>query len=61
MRQRNYQAILFLSIESFGSIVGLLSILKTIHFLFFGQIIGAIGFALLLVVIFPSILDYDIK
>jgi hypothetical protein len=37
------------SIEVGGSLVGLLSILKIVHLLYYGQMIGGIGFGLLLV------------
>jgi hypothetical protein len=47
-------AALFL-IEVGGSLVGLLSILKIVHLLYYGQVIGAIGFGLLLVRAFPRI------
>ena len=47
------------SIEVGGSLVGLLSILKIVHLLYYGQIIGAIGFGLLLVRVFPRIVGAD--
>jgi len=47
------------SIEVGGSLVGLLSILKLVHLLYYGQIIGAIGFGLLLVRVFPRIVVAD--
>ena len=46
-------------IEVAGSLVGLLSILKIVHLLYYGQIIGAIGFGLLLVRVFPRIVGAD--
>jgi hypothetical protein len=51
-------ATLFL-IEVGGSLVGLLSILKIVHLLYYGQVIGAIGFGLLLVRVLPRIVDAD--
>lgn len=44
-------------IEAFGSVVGLLSIIKVVHFLFIGQIIGALGFALLLCLVLPKVVN----
>jgi hypothetical protein len=49
--------LVYLAIQAAGSIIGLLSILKIIHFLYVGQIIGGIGFALLLVYSLPNIVD----
>ena len=49
--------ILLLVLESVGSMIGLLSILKIIHFLFFGQFIGAVCFGALLVYVFPLLID----
>ncbi len=40
-----------------GLIVGLLSSLHVIHLMFVGQMTGALGFALLLVLILPKVLD----
>ena len=48
-------------IELTGSIFGLMSILKIIHFLFIGQAIGSIGFALILVIILPEVLAVKLK
>jgi succinate-acetate transporter protein len=42
-----------------GSIIGLLSILKIIHFLFFGQLVGAMSFGLLLILSLPVIIARD--
>jgi hypothetical protein len=47
------------SVEVGGSLIGLLSILKIVHLLYYGQIIGAIGFGLLLVRVFPRIVSID--
>jgi hypothetical protein len=47
------------SIEVGGSFVGLLSVLKIVHLLYYGQIIGSIGFGLLLVRVFPRIIGAD--
>ncbi len=48
-------AVLFLCIESIGSVIGFLSLENVIHLLFVGQIVGAIGFGLLLPAAFPSV------
>jgi hypothetical protein len=48
-------AALLFSIEVGGSLVGLLSILKVVHLLYYGQVIGGIGFGLLLVRVFPRV------
>jgi hypothetical protein len=49
----------FFSIEVAGSLVGLLSILKIVHLLYYGQMIGGIGFGLLLVGVLPRIVGAD--
>jgi hypothetical protein len=56
-RQWKLKTAVAFSVECFGSIVGLLSSLKIIHFLYYGQVIGALGFGILLVVVFPYIID----
>ncbi len=48
---------LFLAVEATGSLLGLLSLLKLVPLLFAGQIIGAIGFALVLGSGFPALLE----
>jgi hypothetical protein len=55
---RRETAALFV-IEVGGSLVGLLSILKIVHLLYYGQVIGAIGFGLLLVRVLPRIVAAD--
>ena len=52
---------LFLAIETIGSLIGLFSILKIIHLLFIGQFIGAAGFGILLVVIFPTLFELELR
>ena len=49
------QAAVFFLIEAGGSLVGLLSILKVVHLLYYGQMVGGIGFGLLLVRVLPRI------
>jgi hypothetical protein len=46
----------YLVVEVGGSLIGLLSILKAVHLLYYGQMIGGIGFGLLLVLVLPGIL-----
>ena len=60
IKQKSRTAIYLLLTKSVGSIIGLLSILKVIHFLFIGQIIGTVGFSLLLVTCLPRIIEADI-
>ena len=52
---RTRLSFLALIIETSGSLIALFSILKVIHFLYIGQFIGAAGFAILLVFIFPTL------
>ena len=49
----------FLLIEATGSIIGLLSVIKVIHWLFVGQVIGAAGFGLLLVLVLPKVVEQE--
>jgi hypothetical protein len=44
-------------IEIGGSFIGLLSVLKVLHLLYWGQMIGGGGFALVLVTIFPRLIE----
>lgn len=60
-RIKNYKTVGLLLFQIAGSLIGLLSILKIIHFLFIGQMIGALGFGLLLVILLPRIIEGDIK
>ena len=57
LKIKTSKSLLFILIEAIGSIIGLLSILKIVHFLFIGQFVGALGFGLLLVTIFPVIIE----
>lgn len=57
IRQPYLRRIIFFAVQSGGSLIGLLSSLKVIHLLYYGQIIGAIGFGLLLVTAFPEIVE----
>ena len=53
---RKWLAGIWLAIESAGSLIGLLSILKIIHLLFVGQFIGTFSFGVFLVYIFPIVI-----
>ncbi len=44
-----------------GSTVALLSAVHTVHFMFIGQMVGALGFALLLVLIFPKVISAELE
>jgi hypothetical protein len=44
------------ALEVGGSLVGLLSILKVVHLLYYGQMLGGIGFGLLLALVLPRAL-----
>ena len=57
--QFRYVSVIFVLVESIGSLIGLLSIENVIHLLFLGQIIGAVGFGLLLPTAFPSVVTRD--
>jgi len=48
---------IFVTIEVGGSFIGLLSALKVLHLLYWGQMIGGVGFALLLVTSFPRLVE----
>ncbi|HUC96033.1 MAG TPA: hypothetical protein VMR76_03735, partial [Candidatus Saccharimonadia bacterium] len=60
LRLKTIQSVSLLILEILGSLIGLLSIIKIIHFLFIGQMIGALGFGLLLVSCLPNIITIDI-
>jgi hypothetical protein len=57
IKTKLHSAVYLLIIESAGSMIGLLSILKITHLLYIGQFIGALGFGLLLILAYPLILD----
>lgn len=58
LNQKSYKSYLMLVIEAVGSMTGLLSILKFIHLLFIGQMVGAIGFGIILVALFPRLIEF---
>jgi hypothetical protein len=49
------------ALEVGGSFVGLLSILKVVHLLYYGQMVGGIGFGLLLVLVLPRAVVADLR
>jgi hypothetical protein len=55
-KQRTYRAFSWITIQAVGSIVGLLSIIKVIHWLYVGQSIGCLGFGLVLVLLLPEVI-----
>ncbi len=44
-----------------GSLIALLSSLHVLHLMFVGQMLGAIGFALLLAIVFPKVIAQELK
>jgi len=54
-------AIALFSLEVIGMFIGLFSLLKFIHFLYIGQLIGALGFALILIVFLPPRVKYELN
>jgi hypothetical protein len=58
---KNHKTTLLFIAELLGSIIGLLSVTKIIHFLFIGQFIGALAFGLLLINSLPIIIEKRIK
>lgn len=59
--QFTFENTVFILVQSIGSIIGLLSILKYIDLLYVGQIIGAIGFGLILVLGLPDVISLHIQ
>ena len=60
MKRPTAMAKALLSMQAIGSMVGLLSALKVIHFLFLGQIVGAAGFGLLIGIILPKVIETEL-
>jgi hypothetical protein len=58
---RNNKTIALLVAQFLGSTIGLLSILKIIHFLFVGQVIGAAAFGILLAGTMPRIITASLE
>lgn len=44
-----------------GTVIGFLSAIHTIHLMFVGQMVGELGFALLLVLVFPKVIHDELK
>lgn len=61
LRQPYLRRITIFAVQSGGSLIGLLSSLKVIQLLYLGQIIGAIGFGLLLMTAFPAIIKAELR
>lgn len=57
LQKKSVKTYTFIFIQALGSIVGLLSILKVVHFLFIGQLVGTVGFSLLLVTTLPDVIE----
>jgi len=57
LKEKSQSTIIFFIVEVIGSMIGFLSILKYIHFLFIGQFIGTVGFGFLLIITFPKIIE----
>lgn len=55
------QTIAFTFIMAAGSQVALFSAIHKIHFMFIGQMVGALGFALLLVLVFPKVISAELE
>jgi hypothetical protein len=55
VRQTTRATVSTVAIECVGSAIALLSLLGAMHLLFYGQIIGAVGFGLALITAFPKI------
>lgn len=51
----------YILIMAAGSLVALLSSLHTIHLMFVGQMVGALGFALLLVLVLPKVISAELN
>jgi hypothetical protein len=59
VRGWNQSTTALFSVELVGSIIGLLSILKLVHLLYYGQVVGGLGFGLLLITTFPRLIVTD--
>ncbi|MCW1907902.1 MAG: hypothetical protein KIH63_001000 [Candidatus Saccharibacteria bacterium] len=60
-KHHTLQSFVFLFIMIGGSFIGLLSSLHVLHLMFVGQMIGALGFGLLLVYILPKVIESQLK
>lgn len=52
--------IIYTFIMAAGSVVGLLSSMHIVHLMFVGQMVGALGFGLLLVFVLPKVIEHEI-
>lgn len=61
LKRPKLDTITFMLIMATGSLVGLFSSLHIIHLMFVGQMVGALGFALLLVLILPKVISTELE
>lgn len=59
-RARSVVLVLWISVEAAGSLLGLLSLMEVLHLLFVGQMVGAIGFSLVLTNGFPRAIEKEL-
>lgn len=59
IKLNNLKTTLVFLVEFIGSIIALLTIMKFFHLLFIGQMIGAVGFGILLAVSVPAIVEIN--
>lgn len=60
-KRPRWQTIGFALIMAAGSIIGLLSSMHKLNLMFVGQMVGALGFSLLLVFVLPKVVEADLK
>jgi hypothetical protein len=60
-KHHTIQSFAFLFIMIGGSFIGLLSSLHVLHLMFVGQMVGALGFGLLLVYILPKVIESQLN
>ncbi len=60
-KRATLESIIYFLIMLTGSLIGLLSSMHVLHLMFVGQMMGAFGFALLLVFILPKVVEKDLK
>jgi len=60
-KRPSFETFAYTIIMIVGSLIGLLSAIHTIHFMFIGQMLGALGFALLLVLVLPKVIAKELE
>ncbi len=60
-KKYNSKLLVFIIIQMIGSAISLLSILKYIDFLYVGQIVGSVGFSLVLIYGLPDVISKEAK